>query len=338
MTYREFDASSMIASVTYHPERFLEPIHDQLTAWKESSHTERRPWKAHEIAIVDGRVCINGYPVHEHVLWRLGSYLLGVRKNRWEWWQENPDLLVDALTRGGPFQPDEDVEVRVTDDEVVYATNLGIDLGDHLDFFDPIMQRVARSADSTSVPIGLLGYCVDPVWTHINFVYLPDSLRSHQVGVRIDTNYRFSRELRGRAYVSFIGYDLYWESELNLDTWWSVRTKQLSKAADDLAPNFEKRVSKGMKGFRAKARGALQKMTTVSGRTARKDWRQSMFVNFASQFQRKPLRDATLRFEESGKSSVLDFAFALSKALDHYPYDRRLVGERKIANKMREVL
>lgn len=337
MTYREFPADSMIASVTYHPERFLEPIRDQLKAWKEASHTERRPWKNHEVQVRDGKVCIDGYEVHDHVLWRLGSYLLGVKKNRWDWWLANPDLLIDALQRGGPFQPDEEVEVRVIDGQVVYATNLGVDLGHHLDFFDPIMQKVTRSADASSTPVGLLGYCIDPVWTHVNLVWLPEGMRTHQVGLRVDVNYRFSRDLRGRAYASFFGYDLYWESALNLDTWWSVRTKELNRTADDLVPNFARRVDRGMKGLRPKARGALQKLTTLRGKTARKDWRQAMYVSFASQFQKGPLRDATLRFAESGKTSVLDYGFALSRALSHYPYERRLVGERKIANKLKEV-
>lgn len=338
MTYHELDAGTVVASVTYHPEEFMEPIRDQLVAWKAETEVIRRPWKEHTVDVEDGEVRIDGWPVHTHVLWRLSSYILGVKKNRWEFWLDNQDLLADSLRRGGVFDPDALVEVRVIENKVVYCTDLGIDLGHHLDYFDPLYQKICKSADSASVPVALLGYGIDPVWTHVNFVYLPNATRTYQVGVRVDTNYLFSRHLRGRAYLGFLGYDLYWESSLNLDTWWSVRTKTMGASAHDMLPNFEGRVARRVKALRAAARGSLQKMTTVHNRPVRKLWRQEMIKRMAHNYQAKPFRTAALRFSESGKTSTLDFAFALSGALKGYPYEKRLSGERSIARHMREVL
>jgi hypothetical protein len=337
MQYREFSAKDVIQSVTYHPERFLEPVLDQLRVWKDDTTIVVKPWREFAVEVVDGEVCIDRVPLHPYVLWRLSSYLLGVSKNRWDFWMDNADMLAEGLNRGGPFQPEEKVEVRIVDGQVVYATHLGVDLGHHADYFEVMMTKLRKSSDAHKIPLSLLGYCVDPVWTHVNFVYLPRTMRSHHVGLRLDTNYLFSKSLRGRAYLSMLSYDLYWESSLNLDTWWSIRTKGLSRTADDLLPSFGRRVERYNKGIRAVARGTMQRLTRLSEKKARLPWRQALLTDMMSSFRREPIRSMAIRYEESGKDSALDFAFAMSKTVTDYPYDKRMMGERKLANRLKEV-
>lgn len=335
MSYREFKLQEFMASVSYHPSDFLDGFATSLRDQQMHTEDERMRWKDVDLTVTEGRVMLNGKPVHPYVLWRLGSHLIGVKKNRWEQWLKNPELLVQALHAVGPVDAETEMMIRSVYGEVIYCTQMVMDVGHHIDYFQPMLDKFYLSSRQIKTPVTMVGYMDDPLWTHVKLLYLPKSERTHYAGLQFDVNYMFSRSLRGRASLSQFAYDLKWESTLNLDTWWSIRTVTARNGASMLPP-FTKAILGNTVPMSRRMANAMTKMNTIKEKRSRQDWRQQTILDMNGKYvSRSKIRDGIIAFDESSRKSPLDFAFALSRELRDLPLERRMEAERVLANRLK---
>lgn len=334
--YHRYSKDEVLASLRPHPRDFLEAFAEQLSLWKKATTVLRVPWGQAELALENGRVTICGYPLHPYVMWRLSSYLLGVKANRWDWWLENPDLLLEALRREGPYQSDEMMQLRVINNEVVVATNLMIDLGDHYDYFEPVLEKLYHGATISSSSVSLLGYSIHPIWTHVNYVRFSSVSRSYHSAVRLDANYLFNNQLRGRAYLAMMLYDLNWDAMLNLDTLWSVRTKALTRTAvDNLLEQFERQLEKKSGTMGVMFKTHMKKIHSLARKQVDDRWRREVTPELMRYLSLTRAREAIRRFQDSGRESMLDFGLAVAACSTELRYDQQLHLSRWFLKKMR---
>ena len=336
--YREFSPEEFVPSVTYQPLKSLDAFQRGLEAQKQATEDSVMKWKDVELTTDGESVLINGMKVHPYVLWRLSSHLIGVKKNRWEQWQDNPELLVSSLKVITPMQPDQEVMIRSVFGQVLYCTDMVMDLGHHSDYFDVMVNRFSQSASRIRMPAAVLGYLDDPLWTHVKLIYLPYAERTYFTGFQFDVNYLFSRSLRGRASMSMFAHDLMWNSTLNLDSWWSIRSMPMRGKGDMLA-SFQKAVDMRKNvSLGEKLRTTTSKLTTIKSQRSRQDWRQETVLQLGGKYiSRSKIRDGLLNYDESSKRNPLDFSFALSSQLKDLPLERRMEAERVLANRLKSI-
>lgn len=336
--YREFSPEEFVSSVTYQPMQLLDGFHRGLEAQKQATEDSVMKWRDVSLTTDGELIYLNGVKVHPYVLWRLSSHLIGVKKNRWEQWQKNPELLVRSLQSISPIDPDKEVMIRSVFDQVLYCTDMVMDLGHHADYFDVMMGRFYQSASKMRMPATVIGYLDDPLWTHIKLLYLPYAERTHFTGIQFDVNYLFSRSMRGRASVSTFAHDLMWNSTLNLDSWWSIRSMP-TRGHGDMLASFQKAVSMRKNvSFSDKIRTTTAKLTTIRGKRSRQEWRQETIVDMGGKYiSRNKIREGMLNFDQSSRKSPLDFVFALSAQVKDLPLERRLEVERVLSNRLKSL-
>lgn len=338
MQFRQLSAEHVHSHVTYRAYDLLEPVLDTLHTWRNNTVVIKKPWQDYRVDTDGETVTIDGYPMHPYTQRRITQYLLGIGVSHKEVWRDNPDLLSQALYRSAVFHDAPVIQTRVIDNQVVYVTDFPHELGDHADYFQVMAEAFTASVKSGRVTMALVGYIVDPVWVHVRVVYLSPTRRTFHTGIQMDSNYLFSKQVRGRASYGLCAWDQYWESMLTMDNWWSARTPEiLHNKSAQLFEVFDKKTRAYAPRMRLKATTVLKTLSSLSRKKASKPWRQAVVLEVGKRYLgQSRLREVLLRADDAGLSSPVDLAFALARAMrDELPLDRRIGAERHLAQMLK---
>lgn len=335
MEFRQLPNEYIINNITYRAYESLEPVVDTLVDWRNNTEVIWTPWRDVEVGYTDSQLTFNGYPLHPYPQRRLIRYHLGVDASTKMVWRDNADILAQAIARAPQLLDADQVQIRVVNGQVVYATELPLDLGHHADYFELMAKHFEEAVKSGRTPMTLVGYLVDPVWVHFRMMYVPrsSSARSHQLGVQLDASYLFTNATRGRASYGLFAYDTFWHSMLTMDNWWSARTPELrSNTADTLLTTFDKRLGQTAPHLRKKAQDYSTSLSAINRRRAPRPWRQKTLSHVGYKWM--GMDNARAAVAEVGKYNLygaVDYAFAWSKHLDDPSFDRRIRAERDLS-------
>lgn len=339
MRFRQLQHEDLLETATTEAETFIEPFRDTLALYRERTERIRGRWDA-PFACEDDRITLFGYPLHSHLEGNLFRQQLGVGIYKHDFWAANPDLAAEALNRSDRYSPGSDIEVRVVDDQALYITDLMLEYGDHLDFFDAMAKRFIPYARRGPITVALVGYLLDPAWAHLRLLCLPGKPRSLiYPGVMFDSNFMFARFVRGRANYGMFAYHLGEASTLTMDDYWSVSTPAINRATDpDLLSVFEQRLDRVM----AKTSKRLTRVSRLRQWSRRKTplpWKQSFISSMGREYLGLDRVRLTLaRLEREGANSPVEVGFALAGLAREFSFSRRVSVERSIANRLKTLM
>lgn len=341
MHLRQLPHEEILENLSHKAEAFLDPFRDTLAVYRDRTEIIRAPFSRSFGANDEGRLTLNGFTLHPHIEKRFFRKLLGITVNKHDFWLSNPDLAAEALRRFAPFPNDPVLEMRVIDGQIVYITNLFLEYGHHIDLFDPMAKMVSEKTRKGRPLIALVGYLLDPMWAHIRLMIIPRTpRRTFGVGFSLDTNYTFSRFVRGRAGLSLFGYSYRWHSMLTMDNFWGVRTSGIKPNTNpDMAKVFAERVQRSGKKVRDHAKERENALFALTRRVATRPWRQRVLTEFGESFcGHDAVVDAFVEYERSGSKNPVELMFALSTQTKDYAFNRRITAERILADHLRKMI
>lgn len=318
----------------------LEPVLDTMEVWRARTEIVQRPWSRSFSATDDGRLALDGYPLHPHVEDRLMRMMLGISIYKQHFWMDNPDLVAQAMNRAPAFVDSETVQFRIIDDQVIYISSLRHDFGHHLDFFQLMAQGLREQLKNLRSPVSLAGYLVDPVWTHLRILFLPrNHTRTFEVGIALDANYTFSKYVRGRSLVSLFAYSTRWGSTLNFDEHWSIRTPRIQKnSSERYLEFFEQRLRLHLGKARPTASSLATALSRIARRKAPRPWRQALMTEIGKSYvSLERIREVTREMNRRDLDNAVDFGFLLTSKVTDYDLRRAIVAEREIADRVRAI-
>lgn len=318
----------------------LDPVLDTMEVWRARTEIVLRPWSRAFSATDDGRLAIDGYPLHPHVEDRLMRMMLGISIYKQQFWMDNPDLVAQAMNRAPAFVEADLVQYRIIDNQIVYITNLQQEFGHHLDFFQPMARGLKEQLKNLRSPVSLAGYLVDPVWTHLRILFLPrNHTRNFEVGVSLDSNYTFSKYVRGRALVALFAYSTRWGSMLTFDEHWSIRTPRIQRnSSDRYLEYFENRIRLHLGEARPTASKLAASLSRIARRKAPRPWRHALVAEIRENYvSLERMRQVTLEMNRREIDNAVDFGFLLTSHMLEYDLRRAIVGEREVAERVRGI-
>jgi len=235
MQLREFTFDEIVAASTDDIKVILEPIMEQMVLWDRVSREEIVKG-AYDLnfGAENGRVTVNGYPIHPWFLTRILGWAIGVNITKRQFWRDNPELAAHALNLAR-YRWDTDREIRlvITNDELVTFHNLGYTVGTQLYHFERVVNDILIPATKVrgrqTQTLGLNSYVLDPAWTRVNLLYIPSATKMVRTpvlkGITGDANLLLtSNFLKGRSMANFYMWDLEFEGTINLEFNWAYRS------------------------------------------------------------------------------------------------------------------
>lgn len=315
----------------------LDPVLDTMEVWRARTEIVYRPWNRAFSHTDDGRLALDGYPLHPHVEDRLMRMMLGISIYKQHFWMDNPDLVAQAMNRAPAFVDAERVQYRIIDNQIVYISSLHHDFGHHLDFFQPMVAGLKEEFKNLRSPVSLAGYLVDPVWTHVRLLFLPRNHTRHfEVGLSLDSNYTFSKYVRGRALVALFAYSTRWGSMLTFDEHWSIRTPRIQRnSSARYLEYFQQRVRLHLNEGRPQASSLAKSLSRIARRQAPRPWRHALIAEIRENYvSLERMRQVTLEMNRRDLDNAVDFGFLLTSHMLGYDLRRAIVGEREVANRV----